>query len=161
MVTCLHSEVMRRMGFEPPLPVAKKAKTHWETLVDEFPCPSDIQHLVWATRILRNMQQDCGYPRLDWSCDCTKCDEGIDFEQSEMYIYMDYPKNCRLFDGHDFARPWISLFCTADKMNLVRGRRLSHCQETLGAYAVSANRDKHNGCTCCALIPDRGTDYST
>jgi len=42
--TSAHSEVMRRMGYEPSLPVTKKTKTNWDMLVDEFPCPVDIQH---------------------------------------------------------------------------------------------------------------------
>ena len=99
--TSAHSEVMRRMGYEPSLPVTKKTKTNWDMLVDEFPCPVHIQHSVWAARILRNLKKDCGYPRLDSLCDCTKCIVGIDFEQSEMSKYMEHPRNCRCSDPLD------------------------------------------------------------
>ena len=56
--TSTHVEVMRRMRYEPSLPVTKKTKTNWDMLVDEFPCPVDIQHSVWAARILRNFKKD-------------------------------------------------------------------------------------------------------
>ena len=37
-----HAEVMRSLGYAPPLPLPKKPKTNWQMLLDEFPCPPFI-----------------------------------------------------------------------------------------------------------------------
>ena len=43
-----HREVMSSLGYDILEPVPKKPRTAWELLVDEFPCPPQLQHAVWA-----------------------------------------------------------------------------------------------------------------
>ena len=85
---CTHREVMRSLGYDIPEPVVKKNKSVWGLLVDEFPCPPQLQHAIWAARILRNMNKECGYPGIDWTCECEKCSYGLAMEINNNHMNM-------------------------------------------------------------------------
>ena len=41
-----HAEKMRAIGIEPPEHVPKRFKTAWDQLVNDFPCPPELQQGV-------------------------------------------------------------------------------------------------------------------
>ena len=55
-----HVEKMAALGYVMPKPI-KRPKTLWDELREEFPCDPVIQHRVWASRIRRMFQKDCGF----------------------------------------------------------------------------------------------------
>ena len=67
-----HADKMRSLGYETPAPIPKRFKTAWAQLVENFPCPPEVQHKMWACRIQRMFNEDCGFP-ADWKCECQKC----------------------------------------------------------------------------------------
>ena len=88
-----HTEIMRSLGYDPPEPEQKKPKTVWQQMIENFPCPPEQQHAMWAARIIRNFRIDCGFPRNDWGCDCDKCSRGIDGELAESYSHLHASEN--------------------------------------------------------------------
>ena len=68
-----HTQIMEQLGYGTYIPPVKKAKNTWEMLLEQFPCPPEYQHKVWAARIHRQFKQDCGLPYF-WECECMKCE---------------------------------------------------------------------------------------
>ena len=80
-----HSEIMASLGYETPAPLPKKTKTMWEEFVEQFPCPSELQHKVWAGRIARQFRNDCGFA-YDWDCECNKCESTLAEEITAYHV---------------------------------------------------------------------------
>ena len=72
------------MGYETPMPLIKRLKTDWELLVDACTCPPHFQHQMWAHRIRRLYEMDCGLPYYRCECICNKCEKT---RQDEVTIY--------------------------------------------------------------------------
>ena len=79
-----HAQTMKKMGYETPMPLIKRLKTDWELLVDACPCPPHFQHQMWAHRIRRLYEMDCGLPYYRCECICNKCEKT---RQDEVTIY--------------------------------------------------------------------------
>ena len=104
-----HTEIMQSLGYKPPLPEQKKTKTVWQEMVDIFPCAPEQQHAMWAARIIRNLKNDCGFPRNYWGCDCVKCTTGIDRELVGSYSHLHSSENGELTLPMDtvFYEGWV------------------------------------------------------
>ena len=94
-----HTEIMRELGYETPDPVPKRFRHAWDHLVSEFPCPSELQHRLWAVRIKRMFEEDCGFP-VDWTCECRKCVAGTSAEICNFYEAAN-GNDCSIFDNMD------------------------------------------------------------
>ena len=65
-----HAEKMAALEYNMPEP-SRRPKTLWDELREEFACDPLIQHCVWAARVKRMFQKDCGF-NPDLNCDCDK-----------------------------------------------------------------------------------------
>ena len=83
--TSTHAERIRGSSFKTPAPVPKRFESAWDHLIQNFPCPPELQHRVWASTIRRMFAEDCGFP-VYWTCDCNKCVKGI---SNELSVYFD------------------------------------------------------------------------
>ena len=73
---------MTDLGYEMPV-LTKRPKSLWAQLRDEFPFDPVLQHRVWAFRIKRLFQRDCGF-NPDWNCECEKCESHL---AEELLLY--------------------------------------------------------------------------
>ena len=53
--------------------------------MEEFPCPSELQHKIWAGRIARQFRNDCSFT-TDWDCECNKCESALAEEITAYHV---------------------------------------------------------------------------
>ena len=82
-----HAQIMESLGYEAPSRPVKNPKGIWDCLLESFPCPPEMQHMIWANRIKRLFKRDCGMP-TDWDCECDKCEAALAHDVSAYHEAM-------------------------------------------------------------------------
>ena len=117
-----HAEIMRELGYETPDPIPKRFRNAWDHLVSVFPCPSELQHRLWAVRIKRMFEEDCGFP-VDWTCECRKCMAGTSAEICNFYEAAN-GNDCSIFDNMDVEEWEGSSVDTLEIRRVTRGEEV-------------------------------------
>ena len=107
-----HAQIMESLGYEAPSRPVKKPKGIWDCLLESFPCPPEVQHMMWANRIKRLFKRDCGMP-TDWDCECDKCEAALAQDVSAYHEAMnELHEELGVFGGlevYDLPVPTIEL----------------------------------------------------
>jgi hypothetical protein len=129
-----HVEKMAALGYVMP-EQSKRQKTLWDELREEFPCDPVIQHRVWASRIRRMYQKDCGF-NPDWDCECDKCESSL---AEELLLFHDSINTEGVSYEHEDARNYeheaATIVDSGELRRICSGGE--HCDSVIDAEVVN------------------------